>query len=63
MSDEQPPSRNAPRKRWVDRISQLFSGEPHDLDLHLTGRSVPRSDAEQSSWWWGISPHRGRRPG
>ena len=32
MSDEQPPSRNAPRKRWVDRISQLFSGEPHDLD-------------------------------
>ena len=32
MSDAQPPSRNAPRKRWVDRISQLFSGEPHDLD-------------------------------
>jgi len=32
MSDEQPPSRNLPRKRWVERISQLFSGEPHDLD-------------------------------
>ena len=32
MSDEQPPSRSAPRKRWVERISQLFSGEPHDLD-------------------------------
>jgi magnesium and cobalt transporter len=32
MSDDQPPSRNAPRKRWVERISQLFSGEPHDLD-------------------------------
>ena len=32
MSDDQPPSRNAPRKRWVEKISQLFSGEPHDLD-------------------------------
>ena len=32
MSDEQPPSRNLPRKRWVERISQLFSGEPHDVD-------------------------------
>ena len=32
MSDEQPPSRTPPRKRWVDRISQLFSGEPQDLD-------------------------------
>ena len=32
MSDDQPPSRTAPRKRWVERISQLFSGEPHDLD-------------------------------
>jgi magnesium and cobalt transporter len=32
MSDEQPPSRTLPRKRWVDRISQLFSGEPQDLD-------------------------------
>ena len=32
MSDEQPPSRSAPQKRWVERISQLFSGEPHDLD-------------------------------
>ena len=32
MSDEQPPSRTGPRKRWVERISQLFSGEPQDLD-------------------------------
>jgi magnesium and cobalt transporter len=32
MSDEQPPSRTPPRKRWVDRISQLFSGEPQDLN-------------------------------
>ncbi len=32
MSDDQPPSRTSPRKRWVERISQLFSGEPHDLD-------------------------------
>jgi magnesium and cobalt transporter len=32
MSDDQPPSRNVPRKRWVEKISQLFSGEPHDLD-------------------------------
>ena len=32
MSDDQPPSSSAPRKRWVARISQLFSGEPHDLD-------------------------------
>ncbi len=32
MSDDQPPSRTAPRKRWVERLSQLFSGEPHDLD-------------------------------
>jgi len=32
MSDDQPPSSSAPRKRWVEKISQLFSGEPHDLD-------------------------------
>jgi len=32
MSDDQPPSRNAPRKRWVERFTQLFSGVPHDLD-------------------------------
>ncbi|UOA07714.1 HlyC/CorC family transporter [Methylobacter sp. S3L5C] len=32
MTDEQPPSIIAPRKRWVERISQLFSGEPQDLD-------------------------------
>ncbi|MFI3222178.1 MAG: transporter associated domain-containing protein [Methylococcaceae bacterium] len=32
MSDDQPPSTSAPRKRWVEKISQLFSGEPHDLD-------------------------------
>jgi len=32
MSDDQPPSRNAPRKPWVERITQLFSRVPHDLD-------------------------------
>ncbi len=32
MSDDQPPSSSAPRKRWVERLSHLFSGEPHDLD-------------------------------
>ncbi|MEI6336349.1 MAG: transporter associated domain-containing protein [Methylococcaceae bacterium] len=32
MSDDQPPSSNLPRKRWVERITQLFSGEPQDLD-------------------------------
>jgi len=32
MSDDQPPSRNASRKRWVERITQLFSRVPNDLD-------------------------------
>ncbi|MCX7097965.1 MAG: CBS domain-containing protein [Methylococcales bacterium] len=32
MSDEQPPSKNVPRISWVEKISQFFSGEPHDLD-------------------------------
>lgn len=32
MSDDKPPSSGAQRKRWVDRISQLFSGEPQDLE-------------------------------
>ena len=32
MSEDQPPSSSAPRKRWVEKISHLFSGEPHDLD-------------------------------
>jgi magnesium and cobalt transporter len=32
MSDEQPPSRNSPQKSWVDKISQLLTGEPQDLD-------------------------------
>ncbi|MEY3289786.1 MAG: hypothetical protein RLZZ419_2028 [Pseudomonadota bacterium] len=32
MTDEPPPSIIAPRKRWVERISHLFSGEPQDLD-------------------------------
>lgn len=36
MSDEQPPSSTLPRKRWVQRISQLFSGEPQDLEDLLT---------------------------
>lgn len=32
MSDDKPPSSSPHRKRWVDRISQLFSGEPQDLE-------------------------------
>jgi len=32
MSDDKPPSNSTPRKRWVDRIGQLFSGEPQDLE-------------------------------
>lgn len=32
MNDEHPPSRRSPQKRWVDRISQLLTGEPQDLD-------------------------------
>jgi len=32
MSDDQPPSRHSPQKSWIERISQLLTGEPHDLD-------------------------------
>ncbi len=32
MSDEQPPSRNSPQRSWIDKISQLLSGEPQDLE-------------------------------
>lgn len=32
MSEDHPPSRRSPRKKWVDRISQLLTGEPQDLD-------------------------------
>ena len=32
MSGDQPPSTTAPRKRWVERLSQIFTGEPEDLD-------------------------------
>ena len=32
MSDDNPPSTGAQRRRWVDRISQLFSGEPQDIE-------------------------------
>jgi magnesium and cobalt transporter len=32
MNDDKPPSSGAQRKGWVDRISQLFSGEPQDQD-------------------------------
>ncbi len=31
MSDDKPPS-STQRRRWVDRISQLFSGEPQDVE-------------------------------
>jgi magnesium and cobalt transporter len=32
MSDDKPPSSGTHRRRWVDRISQLFSGEPQDVE-------------------------------
>jgi magnesium and cobalt transporter len=32
MSDDNPPSSGTHRRRWVDRISQLFSGEPQDVE-------------------------------
>jgi magnesium and cobalt transporter len=32
MSDDKPPSSSPRRRRWVDRISQLFSGEPQDVE-------------------------------
>ncbi|CAG7856801.1 partial Magnesium and cobalt efflux protein CorC, partial [biofilm metagenome] len=32
MSEDQPPSSSTHRKRWVDRISQLFTGEPQDVE-------------------------------
>jgi magnesium and cobalt transporter len=32
MNDDKPPSSSSHRNRWVDRISQLFSGEPQDLE-------------------------------
>jgi len=32
MSDEQPPSRNLPRRGWINKISHLLSGEPQDLN-------------------------------
>ncbi len=32
MNDEKPPSSSTQRRRWVDRISQLFSGEPQDVE-------------------------------
>ncbi len=32
MSDDKPPSSSSDRRRWVDRISQLFSGEPQDVE-------------------------------
>lgn len=32
MSDEHPPSRSSPQKSWIDRISQLLTGEPQDID-------------------------------
>lgn len=32
MSEGQPPSRHSPQKSWVNRITQLLTGEPQDLD-------------------------------
>ncbi len=32
MSDEQPPSRNLPRRGWINKLSHLLSGEPQDLN-------------------------------
>ncbi|MCL1036004.1 CNNM family magnesium/cobalt transport protein CorC [Shewanella submarina] len=32
MSDDIPPSTNAPKKNWFDRVSQLFQGEPQNRE-------------------------------
>lgn len=32
MSDDTPPSMNAPKKSWFDRVSQLFQGEPQNRE-------------------------------
>ncbi|NKF49580.1 CNNM family magnesium/cobalt transport protein CorC [Shewanella sp. WXL01] len=32
MSDEIPPSTNAPKKSWLDKINQLFQGEPQNRE-------------------------------
>ncbi|WP_299490871.1 CNNM family magnesium/cobalt transport protein CorC [uncultured Shewanella sp.] len=32
MSDDIPPSTNAPRKGWLDKVSQLFQGEPQNRE-------------------------------
>ncbi len=32
MSDDIPPSTNAPKKRWLDKVSQLFQGEPQNRE-------------------------------
>ena len=32
MTDEKPPSRQPQQKRWIDKISQLLTGEPQDQD-------------------------------
>jgi len=32
MSEGQPPSRHSSQKSWVEKIGQLLSGEPEDLD-------------------------------
>lgn len=32
MSDDIPPSTNAPKKGWLDKVSQLFQGEPQNRE-------------------------------
>ncbi|MDD1611641.1 MAG: CBS domain-containing protein [Methylococcaceae bacterium] len=32
MSEGQPPSRNSSQKSWIEKIGQLLTGEPQDLD-------------------------------
>lgn len=32
MSEDQPPSRHSPQKSWLEKISQLLTGEPQDID-------------------------------
>ncbi len=32
MTEDYPPSKQAPQKSWVDKISHLLTGEPQDLD-------------------------------
>jgi magnesium and cobalt transporter len=58
MSDDKPPSSSPQRKRWVDRISQLFSGEPQDqedlLDILREAKTKRLLDSDALSMIEGV---------